>query len=610
MDESLDRLADAYGIELGYVSETGEHRLATIDTKKALLAAMGVNADTEAEIRAALARAPQRQPQRTLAQAPACFVPSWLKDGRSWGITCQLYGLRSQRNHGIGDFEDLARLAEMGAQAGADFIGVNPLHALFWSDPQRCSPYSPSTRRFLNPLYIALDGVMEGEGELASPTLHLEALRAADTVDYAAVARFKRPALEKAFARADDGGDFRRFREEGGEALKCLAQFEALSEVMVERGLGAGWHAWPKQYQDCRSEAVTAFAARHAERVLFHEWLQWIAAGQLSGAQRRARAAGMRIGLYLDLAAGVAPDGMETWSDPQLVIGGARIGAPPDLFNAAGQDWGLAPMSPCVLEQRGFEPFASDVGALMRYAGAIRIDHVMGLMRLYWIPSAFDAHAGSYVRYPFSDLLVRLQALSQSFRTLVVGEDLGTVPDGFRDMMRAVEVHGSRVLYFERREDRSFANPDHYPKEALACVATHDLPTLRGWWLGRDVAARRAVGCYSAQEAALAIEGRERDRHRLLQALSASTYAALRNTADRVPEGLALAVHRYLARTPSRLLAVQLEDLLDVEDQANLPGTQWEYPNWRRRLPMNLSSVPSVPAFRALTRAVAHERPR
>ncbi len=610
MHELLDRLAEAHGIELGYVSETGEHRLATIDTKKALLAAMGVNADSEAEIRAGLARAPEGQSKRTVVGATACFVPGWVKEGRSWGITCQVYGLRSERNYGIGDFEDLARLAEIAGEAGADFIGVNPLHALFWSDPQRSSPYSPSSRRFLNPLYIALDGMAESVGEPAPSALHLEALRAADTVDYAGVARLKRLALEKAFARTTHGSDFRRFRDEGGEALNHFAAFEALSEAMVERGYGAGWHAWPKEYQDCRSEAVATFAARHEKRVLFHQWLQWIAAGQLLNAQRRARAAGMRIGLYLDLAVGVAPDGVATWSDPLLVIGRARIGAPPDLFNAAGQDWGLAPMSPRVLEKRGFEPFAADVGSLMQFAGAIRIDHVMGLMRLYWIPAAFDARGGSYVRYPLSDLMARLQSLSQSFRTLVVGEDLGTVPEGFRDLMRAAEVHGCRVLYFERREDRSFAGPDRYPREALACVATHDLPTLRGWWLGRDIAARRAIGRYSAQEATLANEERERDRHRLVEALSALTGATLPHPGDRVPEGLALAVHRYLARTPSRLLAVQLEDLLDIDDQANLPGTQCEYPNWRRKLPVNLNSVPSVPSFRALTQAVARERPR
>jgi 4-alpha-glucanotransferase len=362
---------------------------------------------------------------------------------------------------------------------------------------------------------------------------------------------------------------------------------------------------------------VAGFSADNPSRVLFHQWLQWLASEQLATVQRRARAAGMRIGLYLDLAVGVAPDGSATWADPDLIVAGARIGAPPDLFNAKGQDWGLAPMSPSILKQRSLEPFAEDVAALMRHAGAIRIDHVMGLERLYWIPEGADARGGGYVNYPLGDLLACLGTLSQKFRTIVVGEDLGTVPAGLREEMREAEIQGYRVLYFERRDDRSFVDPAHYPVHAVACLATHDLPTLKGWWLGRDILARSNIGLYSAEEAARARLERGDDRRRLLSALCAVGLADndLRRAADNpspseLPESAGPAVHRYLARTPSRLLAVQLEDLVGVTDQPNLPGTQAEYPNWRQKLPVDLGSIKSISSFQAMTAAVHSERPR
>jgi 4-alpha-glucanotransferase len=618
MSDALDRLAEAHGIELSYVSETGERRVAGVDTKRALLAAMGVEAETDQQIETALAAlSHERRLEDTRIPIARCFVPDWLRAGRCWGIACQLYGLRSERNHGIGDFEDLARLAEIAARAGADFIGTNPLHALFWADPERCSPYSPSTRRFINPLYIALDRVEGAEAVLAQAETDAHALRAAEMVTYSSVARLKRKVLEHAFAsRSDDCDGFRRFNEEGGEALRRFAEFQALSDAMRLRGHGSGWHTWPEDYRDFRSDAVVKFSADNRQGVLFHQWLQWLAAEQLSDAQRRALAAGMRIGLYLDLAVGVASDGQATWADPDVVVAGARIGAPPDLFNAKGQDWGLAPMSPLVLAERNLEPFARDVAASMRCAGAIRFDHAMGLRRLYWIAGDTDARGGGYVRYPLHSLLERLAALSRKFRAIVIGEDLGTVPADFRAVMHAADIQSYRVLYFERGEDRRFIGPEDYPRQALACLSTHDLPTLKGWWLGHDIAARTKARLYSPDEAVRVREERMRDRLCLLAALSSAGLAddAMRKSANdpnasQVPEGLALAVHRYLARTPSRLLAVQLEDLVCVVEQANLPGTQTEYPNWRRKIPVSLSALAAATSFKSITIVVSGERP-
>ena len=425
---------------------------------------------------------------------------------RAWGITCQLYGLRSGRNAGMGDFEDLAQLAEMAARHGADFVGVNPLHALFLAAPAHFSPYSPSSRRFLNPLYIAVDRL---EGVAPSDQAGLEDAREAELVDYPEVAALKRAAFDAAFAHfrhqhQDTGSDadvaFQSFRARQANSLVGFALFEALSEHFAAQGLSVGWRDWPDDYKDSSSPAVRAFRQRHGDRVEFHAWLQWVAAEQLAVAQRRALAAGMRIGLYLDLAVGVAPDGADTWCAPDKVIAGARIGAPPDPFNAGGQDWGLAPLSPEPMREGHTDGLRAVLDAAMRHAGAIRLDHVMALRRLYLIPQGRPSSDGAYVDYPLDALLDVVAAASMDRRTIVIGEDLGTVPHGFRDTMREANILGYRVLFFERGHDGGFRPPADYDRSALACVATHDLPTLAGWWRGRDIAERAKIGLI-AQEA-------------------------------------------------------------------------------------------------------------
>jgi 4-alpha-glucanotransferase len=617
MSHAIDELAQAYGIELSYVSETGEHRVVPDEVKRALLAAMGVEAGDDAAVASSLAHVSQSRVEGARsAELRQCFVPEWLKNGRVWGISCQLYGLRSQRNHGIGDFEDLAQLCEIGAAAGADFVGANPLHALFSSDPERASPYSPSTRQFLNPLYIAVDRVAGTARALSSlPAAELEAVRRADLVDYPAVARLKRKVLEQAFAEQDPDPDFARFREEGGAALEAFATFEALSEAMSISGSGAGWHGWPEEYRDSRSPAVASFAREYRRRVDFHAWLQCLATSQLAEVQRRARAAGMRMGLYLDLAVGVAPDGAATWAEPDLVVTGARIGAPPDLFNANGQDWGLAPLSPAGLKKRNLEPFARDIAAQMRHAGAIRIDHAMGLQRVFWIPGAAKPSGGSYVRYPLNLLLEKLAEASHEHRTVVIGEDLGTVPEGFRDRMCEAEVQSYRVMLFERGEDGRFLPPDTYPREAMACLTTHDLPTQTGWWEGHDIALREKLGLFAGEEADRARRERAEDRARVADALATAGIIgqaardAAASAAD-LPEAIATGAHVYVARTPSRLMVAQIEDLTGELEQVNLPGTHMEYPNWRRVLATRLEDLLSHPRFRDATAAMASERPR
>lgn len=627
MSVALDRLAAAYGVEPSYISERGETCFASDETKREILRAMGIVAETDAEIARSLASAPLPVPDNdTVPSNNPCFMPGWLVGGRIWGVTCQLYGVRSERNSGMGDFEDLAQLAELAARAGADFVGVNPVHALFYADAGRFSPYAPSSRLFLNPLYIAVDPLPGARAEPGAAAAR--AARASELVDYLQVARLKRGAFESGYqtfcvasARPGNAGmrDFKRFCAERGTALHRFALYEALSEALVARGYYSGWHTWPAVYRSPDSHAVRRFERENQARITFHKWLQWVAETQLKQAQQRAISAGMRIGLYLDLAVGVAPDGADTWSQPGTVVDGARIGCPPDMFNANGQDWGLAPLSPSALKARDFAPFEAMLRALMRSAGAARIDHAMGLTRLYWIPGNVRATEGAYVRFPGRDMLRRLARVSKEFGTVIIGEDLGTVPPGFRETMSDMEIQGYRVLYFEREGDGSFRPPHAYSHKALACLSTHDLPTIKGWWRGSDIDQRKDSGLASPEQSAGMRAGRAHDRGLLLSALASAGLlpgdfeSALGGAAPMpadLPHDLCTAAHALLARAASRLVAVQLEDMVGMQDQANVPGTVHEHPNWRRKLPIKLNEIPGTALFRDIASVLSQERPR
>ncbi len=607
MNPLLERLADLHGIERTYRSETGEWRQVSEGAVRGVLGAMGVGTDGEFARTidsAASARTPDTAPLRP------CFLPDWIRERRVWGLSCQLYGLRSSRNLGMGDFEDLARLAEIGARAGADFIGINPLHALFLAAPERISPYSPSHRRFLNPLYIAVDR-LEGTTAIAND---LASLREAELVAYPAVAALKRKAFKQAFEAflSDHFGRgtpedkaFEAFRSARDPELAGFALFEALSDHLTERGLGAGWTSWPEPFQDRSSAEVELFAEANDRPILFHCWLQWVAERQLEDAQSRACAAGMRIGLYLDVAVGTARDGAATWLDPELVTPSARIGSPPDMFNDFGQDWNLAPISPACLAERGSKPFTDLYDDLTRHAGAIRIDHVMGVRRLWWIPEGHMAADGAYVRYPERLLLAALADASHRYRAIVIGEDLGTVPEGFREAMAKAHVLSYRVVYFEHLPDRSFVPAEDYPASALVCLSTHDLPTLQGWWEGTDIELRRGLGLLSEETAERRLAERQRDKKVFLKAIGLDAPSS-----DDLGRKLVLSAHGFLARTPAWLVAVQLEDVLGVREQANLPGTVDEHPNWRRKLPLAIEELSDHPMLNDIARLMREERPR
>jgi 4-alpha-glucanotransferase len=561
---------------------------------------------------------------------PSCWLPPELgPDRRAWGVTCQLYGLKSARNGGIGDLTDLAALARGAGSCGAATVGINPLHALFAAEPLHVSPYSPSSRTWLDHRYIdvaAVQGFAEDESAralLAEPWYGatLWAARTGELIDYGAVAACQRRVLEALFATFRARGfdrEFREFQRAGGRPLEEFATFEALHEHHWRPQANFSWHSWPAPMRDPRSPEVAEFADAHRDRVAFFQFLQWQADRLLAAAAAAGRDGGLSIGLYRDLAVGANPHGADAWADQELVAPGATIGAPPDALSRAGQNWGLAPVNPLVLRQQGFAPFVACLRANMRHAGVLRIDHVMALDRLYWIPAGMPATAGAYVGYPF-DALLRLVALeSRRQRCAVIGEDLGTVPEGFRERMQAANVLSYRIARFERRSDGGYMSPAQYPPLAAAAAATHDMATLKGFWLGRDIAWRRALGLYPDPQAeANEAAERDRDRRLLLDALAREGLIAPERFAEFLPAErepvytatLGEAILAYLARSRSRLMLVQLEDIAGEDEQANFPGTSDEHPNWRRRMHRPLEDL-LAGDLRRVAALIAAERRR
>jgi 4-alpha-glucanotransferase len=576
----------------------------------------------------------------SLIVAPSCgYLPNALGPGaRSWGLTCQLYGLRSKNNWGMGDFSDLAQLAGAAGGCAAATLGVNPLHALFAAEPLHIAPYSPSSRTWLNYLYIdptAAPGFAEDKaaralmgGQWFGATRY--AACSADFIDYGAVAACKRAVLEALFhrfcsveltesggARGHLGKAFRDFQHCGGRSLADFAIFEALHEHHSRKKGGFSWRDWALPMRDPRSAEVAEFAAVHHKRVEFFQFLQWEADRQLAATAAAGRRGGLSIGLYRDLAVGASPNGAEAWADQELVAPGASIGAPPDALSRAGQNWGLAPINSLTLRRQGFAPFIASLRANMRHAGVLRIDHVMSLNRLYWIPSGMAAGAGAYVTYPFDDLLRIVALESHRQNCAVIGEDLGTVPAGFREKMRSANVLSYRVLVFERRRDGDFAPPDDYPPLAAATVATHDIATLKGFWLGRDIEWRRYLNLYpDAAAAETEVPERSRDRRLLLDALVREGLLAPDDADRLIPQNgepvyateLADAVLTYMARSRARLMLIQLEDVLGESEQANLPGTIDTHPNWRRRTSLGLEEIIAGADFRRTTALITKGR--
>lgn len=567
-----------------------------------------------------------------------CYEPPALQAGaRVWGVSVQVYALRSATDWGAGDFGDLKSCVEWAAALGAGIVGLNPVHGLKNSRPYHISPYSPDSRLFLNTLYIDVERIPEYRDSPAARRVvqesgfqsRLQAVRKSEIVDYDEVRTLKQQALEAVFAdfdarqfepragardpRTDRARAFDAYCRQEGEALQTFALFQALHEHFSARSPSLSmWQDWPATYRTPSSPACRRFQKSHRQRVRFYQYLQWIAHEQLNAAAARARESGMPIGLYHDLALGSDRGGTDAWAFQSLFALGADCGCPPDAFSPEGQNWGLPPIIPHQLRASRYRLFIDLLRKNGRYGGAIRLDHVMALFRLFWIPRGMPASAGAYVRYQWEELLGILALESVRLECVIVGEDLGTVPDFVRERLADAGVLSYRVFYFERRTDGEWKTPGEYPRRALAVVTTHDLPTLIGFWRGSDVELRRHLGVYGDDAAShRAMEERVREKDGIVRALereglmpSSGGSAAPDLTAD-----LSEAIHRYLARSPSMLMLATLEDLLGEAKQINLPGTLDSYPNWSHRSSHTLDEACREPRAERLAAVLRAERP-
>jgi 4-alpha-glucanotransferase len=562
----------------------------------------------------------------TLAVAPKrCFsLQDITAEPRLWGVAVQLYGPRQAGDGGIGSTAGLGALATGAARFGADAIALSPTHAMFGADPARYSPYSPSSRLLLNPLY-ADPGAIFGEDRVASVIGELAlaeqwaALEAADLIDWPRCAGAKLAVFRRLFesTRASEHGDsgsFGRaladFRAEGGELLEEHALFETLhaSRLALDRQRWS-WRQWPSDWQDPRSSQVRAFAAANAREIAFQVFLQWLADRSLAAAQGHARAAGMRIGLIADLAVGTDARGSHAWSRQRDLVVGLNVGAPPDAFNPHGQDWGLTAFSPRALIAGGFAPFIATLRATLRHAGGVRIDHAMGLQRLWLVPEGAAPTEGAYLAYPLDDLVRLIKLESFRHRAIVIGEDLGTVPEGFRQNLLDAGIAGMRVLWFER-DRKKFRPPQAWPQHAVAMTSTHDLPTVAGWWRGADIGVRARLGLLGPNgDAKTQRRRRAHDRTRLWAAFQEAGTATHEHAPQNAADAVDAAV-RFVAATPAQLAILPLEDLLGLSDQPNLPGTVDEHPNWRRRYPGDARSLFEVPQVQRRAGFLQQRSPR
>ncbi|MCP3969901.1 MAG: 4-alpha-glucanotransferase [Rhodobacteraceae bacterium] len=630
-DAALKELAQDYGVHLDYHGLTGQRLVAEPPTLRAILAALGVEAGSAANVAEALhhrraecaerslppelilragagatlplpgacdwavltetgqeVQAGRDQQSITLAALPVGYFTlvakgrDWREEvfvlsrpahapvpgqngraAKGWGVTGALYGLRSASNGGLGNYRDLATAAQALGQGGAQFFGINPVHALGWVASETISPYSPSHRGFLNTDHIAT-------------TAGLGPCPDGDLIDYAAFRVRHRAALEAEYAAftasapEEQAASFRRYCAAGGADLAAFARFEALSETH-----GGDFRNWPARLQSPDP------APDQTGRAAFHQWLQWQADRQITDAQRAARGAGMAHGLYLDLAVGPRPGGAEVWMHRDIVARGVSIGAPPDHLSPAGQSWTLAAYAPNKLAANRYQPVRAMLGKLMARAGLLRIDHALGLLRSYWLPE--DGSPGAYVSQPFDALLAVIAIEADKAGCKVVGEDLGLVPQGFRERLNGSGLLSYAVWQFEGQDDGHLRPAGDLPQFSLACFGTHDTPTIDGFWYGHDIEWWRCIGWIDA--------GGAEDRHgqRALQRTSLRTHCGIGYDAS--PGDIRLAIHSGLARSPAALVSLQLDDLCGCTEAQNLPGTIDEHPNWRRRLPVPVEQL-------------------
>lgn len=542
-----------------------------------------------------------------------------LTDGsRAWGISSQIYGLRRAGDGGVGDFSALAILGRCAAAAGAAALAISPLHAQFSADSNHFSPYSPSNRLWLNILYVDPEAAwtMIAPGH-AGPDTHRDR-RADRLIDWPAVAKRKLSDLRALHdhclrhsllsAAHPIGSDFLAFCRQGGAALAQHALFEALQAHFLRQSPALWhWRNWPAAYRRPDSPACRQFAAGHADEISFHSFAQWLAACQLDDAARRCRA-DMQIGLICDIAVGSDSGGSQNWADRRNMLDGLSIGAPPDDFNAGGQNWGITSFAPNQLPREHYRPFIDLLRASLRYGGGVRMDHILGLQRLWVIPEGAAATDGVYLNYPLDDLL-RITALeSKRAQAFILGEDLGTVPEQFRPRLREAGISGMQVLWFQRAEG-DFLAASAWDSNAVGMTTTHDLPTIAGWWTGTDLRWRRRL----AQQGTAGIDHtvskrRQAERGRLWSRFTQEGVASGPQPGKNEPQRVIDSAIAFLGRTGCDLVLLPLEDLLALTEQPNLPGTIDEHPNWRRRLAEDVGNIFSNRVVKKRLLRLDHQR--
>jgi 4-alpha-glucanotransferase len=556
---------------------------------------------------------------RLIVAPERCFVP----DVHTWGISVNLYSVRSRANWGTGDLGDLKKLVRWaGKELGAGFVGINPLHATTNQPPSGISPYCPISRLYRNPIYIDMESVLRdypGAREAAEGEefrAELSALRNGDLIDYGRAAALKGRGLRAAFgdflARHMETGssearDLMEYVKEEGRPLEDFATFMAIGDYLAAEVAGA----WPEAYRDRDAPGVEAFRGEHRDEVLFHQFLQWLIHRQMEDVRREA--AGMAIGILNDLAVGSAGEGSDAWGHPGLFARGVSAGAPPDAFSPEGQIWDFPPLIPERLRESGYELFIQTIRKNLRGARALRVDHSLGLFRLFWVPEGKAPVEGTYVRYPFEDLLGIIALESTRVGSAVIAEDLGTVGQEVREQLQRFGMLSYRLFYFERDwSTGAFLPPGAYPPLAISAATTHDLPTLSGFWGGRDIEVKRGLGLYHDKgDLNKDTAGRERDKEFMLSALEAALPGDVAENARKDPEmtpGLSLSVHRFLARTPSALVAASLDDIIFEKDQQNLPGMLAGYPNWQRKSGKGLEKILMSPHALELARMFKEEK--
>jgi 4-alpha-glucanotransferase len=551
------------------------------------------------------------RPSRLIVCPDRAFEPSWLDSGirgRAAGLAISLYGLRSRRNWGCGDTTDLCALIDWVAErTETSFIALNPLHAIANRQPYNTSPYLPNSIFYRNPIYLDVEVIPEFRSSaraaalIESPAIRkeIDALRDAELVEYTRVYALKLRFLKLLFQTflenewrkgTDRAAELKEYIEREGDLLHRFAVHSELDQAIHRECPEIwNWRSWPQQYQDPESDATREFARKHWRRVLYHKYVQWQLDVQLAGAQQHAIERGLGIGLYHDLALATDRFGSDLWAHPEFFVSGCRVGAPPDGFSPKGQDWGFPPPNSERHDEDGYRLFAETIRKNCRHGGALRIDHVMRFFRLYWIPDGMEATDGTYVRDRYNALLSILALESVRNRVLIIGEDLGTVPDEAREVLRRFGILSYRLLYFEQDQGR-FRKPQDYPRDALVSATTHDLPTLAGFWSGRDIDLRHDAGLLADESAYQSMRAdRAREKQKLLDLLWELKLLPdwFPRDASQVPElvgELHNAIVGFLASTPSKLMVLNQEDLLKQAEQQNLPGSTTEYPNWRRKM--------------------------